>query len=39
MLKIETIGPVTKIKLARALFGRPVYFTAAYWVDGLLIDI
>jgi len=38
MLKIETIGPVTKIKLARALFGRPVYFTAAYWVDGLLID-
>jgi glyoxylase-like metal-dependent hydrolase (beta-lactamase superfamily II) len=38
MLKLETIGPVTKIKLARALLGRPLYFTAAYWVDGLLID-
>jgi glyoxylase-like metal-dependent hydrolase (beta-lactamase superfamily II) len=38
MVKLETIGPVTKIKLARALFGYPLYFTAAYWVDGLLID-
>jgi glyoxylase-like metal-dependent hydrolase (beta-lactamase superfamily II) len=38
MLKLETIGPVTKIKMARALFGRPFYFTTAYWVDGLLVD-
>jgi glyoxylase-like metal-dependent hydrolase (beta-lactamase superfamily II) len=38
MLKVETIGPVTKIKMARALFGRPFYFTTAYWIDGLLID-
>jgi glyoxylase-like metal-dependent hydrolase (beta-lactamase superfamily II) len=38
MLEIETIGPVTKIKMARAFFGRPFYFTTAYWVDGLLID-
>ena len=38
MLKLETIGPVTKIKLARALFGRVFYHTTAYWVDGLLID-
>ena len=38
MLKLGTIGPVTKIKMARALFGRPFYFTTAYWVDGLLID-
>jgi len=38
MLELEAIGPVTKIKLARALLGRPFYFTAAYWVDGLLID-
>lgn len=38
MLKLETIGPVTKIKLSRAIFGRPFYFTAAYWVDSLLID-
>jgi glyoxylase-like metal-dependent hydrolase (beta-lactamase superfamily II) len=38
------IGPVTengtvvRFRLARALLGRPVYFTAAYWVDGLLVD-
>ena len=38
MLELETIGPITKIKLARALFGRSFYFTTAYWVDGLLID-
>jgi glyoxylase-like metal-dependent hydrolase (beta-lactamase superfamily II) len=38
VLKLDTIGPVTKIKLARALFSRPFYFTTAYWVDGLLID-
>lgn len=38
MLTLETIGPVTKIKLARALFGCPFYFTTAYSVDGLLID-
>ncbi len=24
--------------MARSLFGRPLYWTAAYWVDGLLID-
>jgi glyoxylase-like metal-dependent hydrolase (beta-lactamase superfamily II) len=38
MLKLEAIGPVTKIKMARALLGRPFYFTTADWVDGLLID-
>ena len=38
MLKLEAIGPVTKIKMARALLGCPFYFTTAYWVDGLLID-
>jgi hypothetical protein len=38
MLELESVGPVTKIKLARALFGRSFYFTTAYWVDGLLID-
>jgi glyoxylase-like metal-dependent hydrolase (beta-lactamase superfamily II) len=26
------------IRLSRALFGRPFYWTAAYWLDGLLID-
>ena len=38
MIKSETIGPVTKVKLGRALFGRVFYHTTAYWVDGLLID-
>jgi glyoxylase-like metal-dependent hydrolase (beta-lactamase superfamily II) len=31
-------GQVIRLRMARTLFGRPVYFTAAYWVDGLLID-
>jgi glyoxylase-like metal-dependent hydrolase (beta-lactamase superfamily II) len=31
-------GKVAKIRVARSLLGRPAYFTAAYWVDGLLID-
>lgn len=29
---------VVRFRLARALLGRPAYYTAAYWVDGLLID-
>jgi glyoxylase-like metal-dependent hydrolase (beta-lactamase superfamily II) len=31
-------GRVMRLRLARTLSGRPLYFTAAYWVDGLLID-
>ena len=31
-------GAVIKFRLARSLPGRRPYFTAAYWVDGLLID-
>ena len=31
-------GAVIKFRLARSLPGRQPYFTAAYWVDGLLID-
>jgi glyoxylase-like metal-dependent hydrolase (beta-lactamase superfamily II) len=41
MIQVETISnaePVVKMRLARAFFGRPAYFTAAYWVDGLLVD-
>ena len=29
---------VIRFRMARAWFGRPYYFTAAYWVDGLQID-
>ncbi len=31
-------GPVIRFRLARDLLGRPYYHTAAYWVDGLLVD-
>lgn len=41
MIQVERVtdkGPVVKVRMARGLFGRPAYFTAAYWVDGLLVD-
>lgn len=38
MLKVEEHGPVVTFRSARAILGRAVYHTAAYWVDGLLID-
>ncbi|MCB0067930.1 MAG: MBL fold metallo-hydrolase [Caldilineaceae bacterium] len=38
MITVEQHGSVTVIRMARALFGRPLYWTAAYLVDGLLID-
>ncbi len=38
MIQIETHGAVTAIRMARGLLGRPIYWTAAYYVDGLLID-
>jgi glyoxylase-like metal-dependent hydrolase (beta-lactamase superfamily II) len=41
MIQIEnaiTTGEVVKLRMAREILGRSAYFTAAYWVDGLLID-
>ena len=41
MIQVETTAgpdPVVKLRMARSLLGRTAYFTAAYWVDGLLID-
>jgi len=38
MLKVEEHGPVVKFCSARTVLGRVFYHTAAYWVDGLLID-
>lgn len=38
MIRIRRYGPVTQIRMARALAGRPLYWTCAYHVDGLLID-
>jgi glyoxylase-like metal-dependent hydrolase (beta-lactamase superfamily II) len=33
-----TIGPITQFKMARRVLGYDLYYTAAYLVDGLLID-
>jgi glyoxylase-like metal-dependent hydrolase (beta-lactamase superfamily II) len=38
MLQIREYGPVVAFRAARSFFGRGFYFTAAYWVDGLLVD-
>lgn len=38
MIDVEQQGSVRVIRLSRALLGRPLYWTAAYWLDGLLID-
>ncbi|NIR47332.1 MBL fold metallo-hydrolase [candidate division KSB1 bacterium] len=38
MIETTQIGPVTQYKLNRRLFGKRIYSTAAYYVDGLLID-
>ncbi len=38
MLEVQNLGPVLKLMSARPIFGRAFYHTAAYWVDGLLID-
>jgi glyoxylase-like metal-dependent hydrolase (beta-lactamase superfamily II) len=41
MIEVEAVatpGPVVKIRVARKTYGWPAYYTAAYWVDGLLID-
>ncbi len=38
MIQTEQHGPITAIRLARAFLGRPIAWTTAYFVDGLLID-
>lgn len=38
MIDVEKHGSVTVIRMARAVLGRPLTWTAAYWLDGLLID-
>ena len=38
MIQVERHGPVWKFRLARSFGKRGLYFTTAYWVDGLLID-
>jgi glyoxylase-like metal-dependent hydrolase (beta-lactamase superfamily II) len=38
MIQIEQIGEITKFRLARTISHRGLYFTSAYWIDGLMID-
>jgi glyoxylase-like metal-dependent hydrolase (beta-lactamase superfamily II) len=38
VIVVEDTEGVHKFRMARTLFGRGFYYTAAYWVDGLLID-
>ena len=38
MIDIQQHGSVTAIRMARTFLGRPLYWTTAYWLDGLLID-
>lgn len=38
MIHVEQFGPVLAIRMARSFLGRPLWWTAAYWVDGLLVD-
>ncbi|MEW6664618.1 MAG: MBL fold metallo-hydrolase [Thermodesulfobacteriota bacterium] len=38
MIQVSQSGEVRVFRMARTLFGRSLYFTAAYWVDGLMID-
>ena len=38
MISVEHIGEVRGFRLARSILGRALYYTAAYWVDGLMID-
>ena len=38
MIRVEQIGKIRKFKLARKIAGRGLYFTTAYYVDGLMVD-
>ena len=38
MIHVEQHGHVLAIRMSRSLFGRPFWWTTAYWIDGLLID-
>lgn len=38
MLQTTPLGNVTQYRMARTILGRNLYYVAAYFVDGLLID-
>ena len=38
MIHVEQYSQVLAIRMSRSIFGRPFWWTTAYWIDGLLID-
>jgi glyoxylase-like metal-dependent hydrolase (beta-lactamase superfamily II) len=38
VIRVEDHGPVTFLRIARRVLGRPVYWTGAYYVEGVLVD-
>jgi glyoxylase-like metal-dependent hydrolase (beta-lactamase superfamily II) len=38
MIVVENIGEIRKFRLARTILGRGLYYTGAYWLDGLMVD-
>jgi len=38
MIQVEQYGPVIAIRMARRFMGKPLYWSPAYWLDGLLVD-
>ncbi len=38
MIRLETHGEVVHLRLSRTALGRPLFWTGAYLVDGLLLD-
>ena len=38
MIEVDRFGDVTRVKMGREYQGRVLYWTAAYLIDGLLID-
>ena len=38
MIRVQTHGDVAFVRMARSVLGRPLFWTGAYLVDGLLVD-
>ncbi len=38
MIKVQRWGDVWGFRMARNMLGRDLYYTSAYWVDGIVID-
>ncbi|MEK7866352.1 MAG: MBL fold metallo-hydrolase [Planctomycetota bacterium] len=37
-LEYDEFGPVRRWRVSRTLLGRPLFFAAVFWLDGLVID-